>query len=371
MPKNVRQNLSNKLEKILGDINNLYLIKNQEIESKKKLRKLELSIREAFLKAMASILFDYKDFLQTATRRPDLKAIDRNIVKYFDVERFLNSKISSEKFFYQELIRTQLFYDCIMNLSFTSELDPALAQSFMVFSDICSKMNRNSSNDEIKLLSLSDSSDSQTIVMVPPQLDADFLNQLNPVLFNMEPKDIIINGSAFIYDDKENFFPKLKIEVYSNYNSKTNSSFDLDASIGSKHEQLMIEDLRKNSRKMSDRIETQSNSSSINQNRKSNKMLNTPMGIRTKAEKIQNLKRMESKISFKPTNNIKQAEKNYNSLAKFHAYHFLSNAYALWFIHFPEYIKNCDELKKNALDNAYMVLVQMQNHNLTHPDEVS
>ncbi|RMZ98895.1 C-myc promoter-binding isoform X1 [Brachionus plicatilis] len=383
LPKNIKNSLKDRLEKILEGITKLYIeknsiqepTKNQETDFKKRLRNFELSIREAFLKAMACFLSDYKTFLRTATRRPDLKAKDRNIIKYFDTGKFLESKQSSEKLFYQELIRTQLFYDCIMNLSFTSELDPALAQSFMVFSDICSKMNPNSyRDDEIKLISLNNSNDSQTIVMLPPQLDAEFLNHLNPILTNMDPKDIIINGSAFIYDDKENSFPKLKIEVYSNYNSNTNSSLDLDASIGSKNDHLLIEDLRKNSLKLSDsnRIETQSNSSSITQNfsRKSNKMLSTPMGIRTKAEKIQALKRMESKISFKSTNSIKQAQKNYNTLAKFHAHCFLSNAYALWFIYLPEYIKECEDLKKNALDYAYMVLTQMQKHNLNHPDEV-
>lgn len=364
----------------MEDINQLFYkkfsikepTKNQEIEFKNQFRKLELSIREAFLKAMACFLFDYKSFLRTATSRPDLKAIDRNIEKYFDKEKFLYSKTFLEKTFYKELIQTQLFYDCIMNLSFTSELDPALAQSFMVFSDICSKMNRNSyKDDQIKLIPLNSSGDSQTIVMLAPQLDAEFLNQLNPVLSNMNPKDIVINGSSFIYEGKENSFPKLKAEVDSNYNSNANSILDLDASIGSKHDQLIIEDPRKSSDL--NRIETQSNSSSNTQNlyKKSNKIVSTPIGIRTNAEKIHELEKMKSKTNFKLTSNIKLAQKNYNTIAKFHAHYFLSNAYALWFIFLSEMIKDCEHLKKNVLDYAYMVLIHMQNHNLDYPDEVS
>jgi len=49
----------------------------------------------------------------------------------------------------------------------------------------------------------------------------------------------------------------------------------------------------------------------------------------------------------------------------------LSNAYALWFIYLPEYLKACGENKKSAMNYAYQVLIQMQKHNLTHPDEVA
>lgn len=380
LPISIKNNLRKRLEQILEDINQYYYkkysiqepTKNQEIEFKNQFRQLELSIREAFLKAMACFLFDYKLFLRTATSRPDLKAKDRKLEKYFDKQKFLSSKNFLEKAFFQELIDTQLFYDCIMNLSFTSELDPALAQSFIVFSDICSKMNRSSyKDDQIKLIPLNSSSDSQTIVILPPQLDAEFLNQLNPVLSNTDAKDLVINGSAFIYEGKENSFPKLKAEVHSNYNSNANSILDLDASIGSKHDQLVLDDPRK----LSDlnRMETQSNSSSNNQNlyKKSNKIVSTPMGIRTNAEKIHALERMKSKTNFKQTNNIKIAQKNYNAIARFHAHYFLSNAYALWFIYLPEIIKDCENLRKNLIDYAYMVLIRMQNHNLDYPDEVS
>jgi hypothetical protein len=67
---------------------------------------------------------------------------------------------------------------------------------------------------------------------------------------------------------------------------------------------------------------------------------------------------------------MKFNEKNKNAIAKLHAYCFLSNTYALWFIYLPEYVKDCGDLKKNGLNYAYQVLIQMQKHGLHQPDEV-
>jgi hypothetical protein len=76
-------------------------------------------------------------------------------------------------------------------------------------------------------------------------------------------------------------------------------------------------------------------------------------------------------LSIKWSNNAQQNEKNKHLLEKLHAFCFVSNAYALWFIYLPEYIKACGENKKIAMNYAYQVLIQMQKHNLTHPDEVA
>lgn len=384
LPKRVHNNLKSKLTQILNDIHTFNddkkNIKNptkrEEIEFKKRSKNIELSIREAFLKAMAHILSDYDKFLRTVTRRPDVKAIDRNISKFFDIEGFLRNKNQSHVF-YKELIRTQLFYDCIMNLSFTAELEPMLADSYNFFSEICKKISQNPHrDDEIKLILLNNSSNSQTVVMLPPILDAEFLNQLNPDLANMEPKDLIINGSAFIYDENECSFPKLKSEIYLNYNSNKSSAIDLNSQIETKNieNSASLDNYRKNSLKLTDsnQAETQSNSSSVTQNisKRFNKIQNTPIGVRTKADKIQSMKKLESKLSFKPVTNFKQAHKNYNQKTKLHAYCFLSNAYALWFIYLPEFIKECDDMKKNILNYAYLVLTRMQKHRITQPDEV-
>ncbi|CAF0721231.1 unnamed protein product [Brachionus calyciflorus] len=377
LPRRVVNYLRDKLTNILTDLHQLYRERNsmqtnsnrEEVEIKKRLRNLELSIRETFLKAMAHILSNYKQFLRTVTRRPDVRAIDRNISKFFDIEGFLKSHSSSQQF-YNELIRTQLFYDCIMNLSFTSELELSLAESYALFADLCSKINQNP-YDEIKLMMLNNSINSQTVVLFPPVLDAEFLNQLCPDLTNIEPHDMISNGSAFIYDENLNSFPKLKSEIYLNLNSNVSSSVDLDISIGSRinTENQLIENFRKNS---ISRAETQSNSSGLSQNinKKLNRVQNTPIGIRTKSEKLHASKKMEQKLNFKPANSIKQAQKNYYLKSKYHAHCYLSNAYALWFIYLPELIKEFDDMKKMLMDYAFTVLARMQEHKVIQPDEI-
>ncbi len=71
------------------------------------------------------------------------------------------------------------------------------------------------------------------------------------------------------------------------------------------------------------------------------------------------------------TANLKQNEKNKFNQARNRVLCLLSNAYALWFIFLADCLKACEENRKNGLNYAYQVLIQMQNHNLTHPDEVS
>lgn len=79
-----------------------------------------------------------------------------------------------------------------------------------------------------------------------------------------------------------------------------------------------------------------------------------------------------SKLNVRLSNNMKNNEKTKYNVAKQHAFLFLSNAYALWFMCLPSYIRDCESAssRKNGLNYAYQVLIQMQNHNLTSPDEV-
>jgi hypothetical protein len=48
----------------------------------------------------------------------------------------------------------------------------------------------------------------------------------------------------------------------------------------------------------------------------------------------------------------------------------LSNSYALWFIFLAECLKTNEELRKSGLNYAYQILIQMQNHQISQPDEV-
>lgn len=70
------------------------------------------------------------------------------------------------------------------------------------------------------------------------------------------------------------------------------------------------------------------------------------------------------------TSNAKANDKTKHLIAKKYAFHFLNNAYSLWFIYLPEYLKSCDDNVKTGLNYAYQVLIQMQKHNLNKPDEV-
>ena len=62
---------------------------DQDPRYRRRRRELELSIREAFLRFMTSIMHDYKQFMRTVTRRPDTKALDRNLKTFFDCEGIL------------------------------------------------------------------------------------------------------------------------------------------------------------------------------------------------------------------------------------------------------------------------------------------
>jgi hypothetical protein len=94
----------------------------EELEIKRRERECEIEIREAFLRFMTSLLHNYKAYLRTGMRRPDIKAKDRNLSTYYDIDGFIRSRDSSSQAFYRELVQTQLFNDFIINISFLSEL---------------------------------------------------------------------------------------------------------------------------------------------------------------------------------------------------------------------------------------------------------
>jgi hypothetical protein len=115
---------------------------------------------------MTSILSNYKAYFITGTRKPDIKALDRNLNQYYDCTSFVNSKDASTLFFYNEMIRTQLFYDFIMNISFISELDAQLADALVYFDECCAKVKQNNSTQIVldSNILLND----QTVVILPP-----------------------------------------------------------------------------------------------------------------------------------------------------------------------------------------------------------
>lgn len=66
---------------------------DQEPRLRRRRRQLELSIREAFLRFMIGLMANYKQFMRTVTRRPDTKAMDRNLATFFDCDSFVLSKV--------------------------------------------------------------------------------------------------------------------------------------------------------------------------------------------------------------------------------------------------------------------------------------
>jgi hypothetical protein len=94
-PLNFLQNRLKQLSKEIEDLQTKYgdFKNNFKIEKdprfKKRKHQLDLSIREAFLRFMIYIMQNYERYLRTVTRRPDLKAIDRNLATFFDCEGFI------------------------------------------------------------------------------------------------------------------------------------------------------------------------------------------------------------------------------------------------------------------------------------------
>lgn len=119
------------------------------------------------------------------------------------------------------MTRSQLFYDCIMNLSFATELDPSLIDSFAFFSECCSKQMR----DDEPFLDLYDSASSTKVILPPTyQTEANVPDEhedLAPLAATgFQVKDFIfLRRSAFVYNNviasisqplKQ--FPRLKAE---------------------------------------------------------------------------------------------------------------------------------------------------------------
>lgn len=313
MPKRAVNTLKNRLNSLSNEINDLMQIKRElnkvgylkikdDIEIKRRERECEISIREEFLRFMIAILQNYKSYLRTGTRRPDIKAKDRNISTYYDISAFIRSRDSSSQSFYKELVQTQLFNDFIINISFLSELDQTIADSLAFFDDCCNRV----VNSNTSLLKLNRFINDQTIVILPPE-----------PLSNNSDEEFLYNG-----------LPDLKFENFC---------------VGGGDENINC-----------DTYCNQHNDDLISSNKR---LINTPMGIRSKAEKLQAQQRLDSQFSA-------------NRSSKSWSYCLLSNAYALWFIYLPFYLETC-ESKVIGLNNAFKVLVKMQKQLLTQPDEVN
>jgi hypothetical protein len=247
-----------------------------------------------------------------------------------------------------------------MNLSFTSELHIELADSFAFFSDLCSKYLSIQNVGEMRLLDLNEYENNQTVVILPPV----FAEQEND---HADPSTST-DSSAFVYDSKSGKFPSTKATNPLDDSNRRSKQTPSSASSSFSHVPMIP---------------------------------NTPIGIRTKAEKLQSQKKIDMvlvkqqqqhhhnhhhhKNNHQSHQNQQQhhhqhqaksstdsPKTNCHFNAKFQAFYLLSQAYSLWFIHLPEYLKGCEtrEAKKTCLNYAFYVLIQMNAHHLTQPDEI-
>jgi len=371
MPKKSLTDLQNNLTKISQELEKVvemehhfnsalqdrFLASDLEGKIRKRKQILNTLIREAFLKFMVSILHSYKKFLKTVTRKPNLKALDRNLNTYFDCEGFIRHMEKENQpcnYFFKELVRTQLFYDCIMNLSFTTELELELADSFAFFSDLCYKYNNTS--PEIRLLDLNESLNNQTVVILPPVLDDTFNGQTK---------------SDFIYDSKHGKFPVSKFELQQNGAIVVENEYDLE-----KHGDGSLYEKNENEQENEDKysVDLKPNKQLAENIRSLKVVPNTPIGVRTQTEKLQ-YKKTVGLVLQKAEYHSKNANRISSLLkanSKVQAFYFLSQAYSLWFIYLPENLKTCTtkETIKSVLNYGYSVLIQMQNHRLAQPDEI-
>ena len=177
-----------------------------------------------------------------------------------------------------------------MNLSFTTELDPNLAESFAFFSQCCSKV-ASLPYDE-PLLEPNFSSNDQTIFVLPPQCDLKEEDFWAGETNSPTEGFVFVKNSAFLYSGRKNTFafPRLKLEL----------GLEDDISIGLCSQGNLAPNEAINDRQESygsqmnaldaNKADTQSVSSASNTQIRKVKMPNTPIGVRTKAEKSEEQK---------------------------------------------------------------------------------
>ncbi|KAK0048974.1 DENN domain-containing protein 4B [Biomphalaria pfeifferi] len=133
-----------------------------DFRRKKRDMQLELSIQEVFLRFTASLLKDYKNFLNPITKQPNLRATDA--ASLFDMQGFLKSRDKANTKFYSQMMRTQMFFRFIEERSFVSDKDVIFA-----FFDECTEK-VDETRDEPKLIEIDNSQMSErTVFIMPPE----------------------------------------------------------------------------------------------------------------------------------------------------------------------------------------------------------
>ncbi len=185
-----------------------------------------------------------------------------------------------------------MFYDCIMNFSFVTELEPSLAQSFNFFADCCTKFL--TIKEEDQLLEFNVSNNPQTVVILPPSV-AFNSDDKECLLLENEDGLIFFKNSAFIYKSNmniTNYFPRLKIELGLNLLEKeelNETSCSLNSGTSENNDNIDENYSSKNIFSDNQSISSKSINNNFITFAKKNVPM-TPIGVRTKAEKLQSHK---------------------------------------------------------------------------------
>ncbi|XP_012934851.1 DENN domain-containing protein 4B [Aplysia californica] len=133
-----------------------------DFRRKKQTMQLELAIQEVFLRFTASILKDYKNFLNPIMKQPTIRTTDAQTL--FDMQGFLKSRDKAHAKFFSQLMRTQMFFRFIEERSFVSDNDASLA-----FFDECSEK-VDELREEPKLIEIDNTHTSErTVFIMPPE----------------------------------------------------------------------------------------------------------------------------------------------------------------------------------------------------------
>ncbi|CAD5226693.1 unnamed protein product [Bursaphelenchus xylophilus] len=160
LPKKPLKKLRQSLEKLYVEVQNNEKKLRGDSDYKKK---LDLSIREEFLRFMCHLMMNYVDHLKPITSSPKtVNATDMNTL--FDLDNFLKSRDKNSQEFYRRFSETQCFIRFIEERSFISDKNV-----YNVFFDDCAeKMKRDGFTGP--LLDYDSYLANHTIVVPPPEM---------------------------------------------------------------------------------------------------------------------------------------------------------------------------------------------------------
>lgn len=141
---------------------------DRDIKRKKRDKKLEMRIQEAFLRFMAVILKSYHEYLIPMSKAPTAGSTDPNAL--FRLESFLRSRDKNYHKFYNVLMKTQMFIRFIEERSFVSDGYQGLA----FFDECCAKVSAiDDSHSELRLIEwdFGHSSDRTKYILPPDPVD--------------------------------------------------------------------------------------------------------------------------------------------------------------------------------------------------------